>query len=52
MFLFLLRPPAPTFFHVSPAKRKIKLVWPKFFFKSIAFMLLVFINSNNKLLKT
>ena len=28
MFLFLLRPPAPTFLHVSPAKRKIKLVWP------------------------
>ena len=23
-----MHPPAPTFFHVSPAKRNIKLVWP------------------------
>ena len=28
IFLFLLRPLAPTIFHVSPAKQKIKLVWP------------------------
>ena len=23
-----MHPPAPTFFHVLPAKQKIKLVWP------------------------